>query len=137
MDKSIRDYKFIHFEPRSHSKAKELVKKYPINRDYVCMSYIRGDTNDKTGGHLWNWTTLMSADELLIKNKLPEKGFNGVDCNGDKNIGINLIKWVNTDLPQNHSIATVHTASLWGISATISSMPLTSTLKTVDSAWTI
>ena len=97
MDKSIRDYKFIHFEPRSHSKAKELVKKYPINRDYVCMSYIRGDTNDKTGGHLWNWTTLMRADELLIKNKLPEKGFNAVDCNGDKNIGINLIKWVNTD----------------------------------------
>ena len=97
MDKSIRDYKFIHFEPRSHSKAKELVKKYPINRDYVCMSYIRGNVETKTGGHKWDWTTLMNSVQLVVQEELPETAFSAIDFNEDRSNAVELIKWVNTD----------------------------------------
>ena len=88
---------FIHFEPRSHEKAKDLLRKFEEGHNYVCMSYIRGNLDKKTGGHKWDWTTLLNSVQFVVQKQLPETAFNSIDFKDDRNGAINLIKWLNTD----------------------------------------
>ena len=97
MPKWIKESKFIHFEPRSHEKAKDLLTKFSKGNNYVIFSYIRGNLDKKTGGHKWDWTTLMNSVQLVVQEELPETAFSAIDFNEDRNNAVELIKWVNTD----------------------------------------
>ena len=97
MPKWIKESKFIHFEPRSHEKAKDLLTKFSKGNNYVIFSYIRGNLDKKTGGHKWDWTTLMNSVQLVVQEELPETAFSAIDFNEDRSNAVELIKWVNTD----------------------------------------
>ena len=61
------------------------------------MAYNRGHVDVKTGGHRWDWTTLMNSINLVVKTQLPEMSFNAIDFGDDRETAIKWIQWVNTD----------------------------------------
>lgn len=76
----------------------EHIKKHSFNgHNYVCMAYNRGNIDDKTGGHKWDWPTLMNSLNLKIQPKLPETAINAVDFKYDSETAIKWIQWMNTD----------------------------------------
>ena len=65
--------------------------------NYVCMAYNRGHLDVKTGGHRWDWTTLMNSLCFVVQKSLPETAINAVDFGDDRDKAVKLIQWVNTD----------------------------------------
>ena len=89
----------IQFGNTSKTKIRQTkyINSQPVGDNYVVCSYNHGSWNKTTGERYWDWATLMSGEELLVKNKLPYKSMNIVNFKNDRNAAINLIKWLNTD----------------------------------------
>ena len=84
-----------------HGSPKDLIEhrnKHNVNgHNYVCMAYNRGNVDVKTGGHKWDWTTLMNSLCFVVQKSLPETAINAVDFGDDRDKAVKLIQWVNTD----------------------------------------
>ena len=84
-----------------HGSPKDLIEhrnKHNVNgHNYVCMAYNRGHIDVKTGGHKWDWTTLMNSLCFVVQKSLPETAINAVDFVDDSDKAVKLIQWVNTD----------------------------------------
>ena len=66
---------------------------------FVVCSYIRGHIDNKTGGHKWDWTTLLNSINFVVKTELYDISMN-VASFDNRDDAVNLIKWLNTDFLQ-------------------------------------
>lgn len=66
---------------------------------FVVCSYIRGHIDNKTGGHKWDWTTLLNSNNFVVKTELYDISMN-VASFDNRDDAVNLIKWLNTDFLQ-------------------------------------
>lgn len=80
--------------------TKEDIKKYVDTHSkdsfYVVMAYNRGHIDEKTGGHIWDWTTLQSEEYLVVQNELPYIALNAVEFK-TKEEAVKFLQWTMTD----------------------------------------
>ena len=81
------------------SDRKKIIKsdKYPY---HSLISYLRGNTEKKTGGHKWDWVTIQNSDNFIVSSKIPTDIRLCVFGFDDFNESVNFNKWLNTDLIQ-------------------------------------
>ena len=79
-------------------KRKPKIKAIPTG--YYCMASVhRGNTDDNTGGHKWDWVTLLNSDNFKANTEIVNKQWN-IFRFDNKQDCVRFIKWVNTDFVQ-------------------------------------
>ena len=79
-------------------KRKPKIKAIPTG--YYCMASVhRGNTDDNTGGHKWDWVTLLNSDNFKANTEIENKQWN-IFRFDNKQDCVRFIKWVNTDFVQ-------------------------------------
>ena len=79
-------------------KRKPKIKAIPTG--YYCMTSVhRGHTDDNTGGHKWDWVTLLNSDNFKANTEIVNKQWN-IFRFDNKQDCVRFIKWVNTDFVQ-------------------------------------
>ena len=79
-------------------KRKPKIKAIPTG--YYCMASVhRGHTDDNTGGHKWDWVTLLNSDNFKANTEIVNKQWN-IFRFDNKQDCVRFIKWVNTDFVQ-------------------------------------
>lgn len=90
--------KFYAITEGKADKRKPKIKAIPIG--YFCMASVhRGNTDDNTGGHKWDWVTLLNSDNFKANTTIVNKQWN-IFRFDNKSDCVNFIKWVNTDFVQ-------------------------------------
>lgn len=60
------------------------------------MAYNRGHIDEKTGGYIWDWTTLQSEEYLVVQKNLPYIALNAVEFE-TKEDAVKFLQWTLTD----------------------------------------
>lgn len=75
---------------------KKYVNAHSERSNYVVMAYNRGHIDEKTGGYIWDWTTLQSEEYLVVQTKLPYIALNAVEFK-TKEEAVKFLQWTLTD----------------------------------------
>ena len=90
--------KFYAITDGKADKRKKRINEIPIG--YYCMSSVhRGNTDDKTGGHKWDWVTLLNSDNFYAHTSITNNQWNIFRFDNKKEC-VKFIKWLNTDFVQ-------------------------------------
>jgi len=80
----------------SKDDIKKYVNDHSKDSNYVVMAYNRGHIDEKTGGYIWDWTTLQSEEYLVVQKELPYIALNAVEFK-TKEDAVKFLQWTITD----------------------------------------